>query len=742
MRSRNYHHIRGFATLFAVGVVAAGGQAQQCDGEWLPGQGVAGVFGDVIAATAWEGGRGGHGPVLVVGGQFEIAGHVTARFVASWDGVAWAALGSGLNGAAYALTTYDGDLIVGGAFTMAGDVSANNIARWDGAAWHPLGDGMPEVQALTVWNGELIAGGAGVSRWNGTNWLPLGAGPPPAAAFTQFDGELLAAGHSGVWRFDEVGGSWEPFGSATGQFGALAVYNGELVAGGRFWDAGGKVVRHVARWDAMSQSWQPLGATFDPPWSAVSTLSVHEGSLIAGGMFEIAGEAAARKIAVWDGAAWRALGAGRANTVLTTATYAGALVAGSQMWSSHDYSISLWDPVNESWLALGMGLGPHPRILALTEHEGELIAGGFFNVEAEATAAGIARWDTAAQGWRRVGSGLGPANDSLVDALIVYNGDLIAAGDFTTAGDIVVNCIARWDGSSWHPLGSGFAGVEPLGVRSMAVYEGDLIAGGSFMTAGGITARNIARWDGLSWHPLGNPCCSVRALLVYDGELIAGGSGVQRWDGAAWEPLGEAPSSGWVATLAEFNGDLIATGSFTTAGGARNIARWDGKTWHPLGNGLGLPDEAASQGIALAVYNDELVVGGSFLLAGGVTARSIARWNGSTWRPLGYGATMGGWFGGWVCALMPHNDELIAGGWFTQAGEAMAVSLARWRAAGPTGDLNGDGVVDVFGLLILLGAWGDCPSAEPEVGGLCPADLDGDGVVNVFDLLILLAGWG
>ncbi len=49
-------------------------------------------------------------------------------------------------------------------------------------------------------------------------------------------------------------------------------------------------------------------------------------------------------------------------------------------------------------------------------------------------------------------------------------------------------------------------------------------------------------------------------------------------------------------------------------------------------------------------------------------------------------------------------------------------------------DLNGDGVVDVSDLLILLGSWGACPG--------CDADLNSDGVVDVSDLLILLGSWG
>jgi hypothetical protein len=49
-------------------------------------------------------------------------------------------------------------------------------------------------------------------------------------------------------------------------------------------------------------------------------------------------------------------------------------------------------------------------------------------------------------------------------------------------------------------------------------------------------------------------------------------------------------------------------------------------------------------------------------------------------------------------------------------------------------DFTGDALVNVFDLLVLLEAWGDCPG--------CDADLNNDGVVNVFDLLELLEAWG
>lgn len=60
-----------------------------------------------------------------------------------------------------------------------------------------------------------------------------------------------------------------------------------------------------------------------------------------------------------------------------------------------------------------------------------------------------------------------------------------------------------------------------------------------------------------------------------------------------------------------------------------------------------------------------------------------------------------------------------------------------WKEPAITGDLDNNGTVNVFDLLILLSEWGDCD--DPNA---CPADLDENGIVNVFDLLTLLANWG
>jgi hypothetical protein len=53
------------------------------------------------------------------------------------------------------------------------------------------------------------------------------------------------------------------------------------------------------------------------------------------------------------------------------------------------------------------------------------------------------------------------------------------------------------------------------------------------------------------------------------------------------------------------------------------------------------------------------------------------------------------------------------------------------------GDVDGDGVVDAYDVVMLVAAWGPCPPEEP-----CPGDTDEDGSVGTNDLLALLMSWG
>jgi len=117
---------------------------------------VAGLGGSVRAATVLDG-------LLVVGGDFNVAGDVVANHVAAWNGSSWLPLGSGMGGeypSVSTLTIYDGKLIAGGSFTTAGGNSASYVAAWDGSSWSPLGTGSNgTASAFAVYDNQLFVGG-------------------------------------------------------------------------------------------------------------------------------------------------------------------------------------------------------------------------------------------------------------------------------------------------------------------------------------------------------------------------------------------------------------------------------------------------------------------------------------------------------------------------------------------------------------------------------------------------------
>lgn len=319
--------------------------------------------------------------------------------------------------------------------------------------------------------------------------------------------------------------------------------------------------------------------------------------------------------------------------------------------------------------------------------------------------------------WLALGSGV----NGTVDALIVYDGALVAGGTFTSAGDAEALGLATWNGSAWAPLGGGVSGG--LGtVAAFAIYQGDLIVSGSFEKAGTTDARCIARWNGTSWSPLGAGLqgtylpgldTSVEALAVYNGELYAGGNFVQageaetrtnciaRWDGAQWSTAGQSPGPQdgllFIGDLEVFGGALIAGGRFSLTdiegGTTYHIAQWNGTAWSALGTGISRSTSVS----ALDVFGNSLVVGGNFQKAGATDARSIALWNGTTWSAMGRGVGGGASGGGPdVHALLSFNETLVAGGLFDVAGDSTAAKIARWdgtRWLSLGGGMEGEGNV-------------------------------------------------
>jgi trimeric autotransporter adhesin len=460
---------------------------------------------------------------------------------------------------------------------------------------------------------------------------------------------------------------WESLGSGLNSYPMMLLQFDEdgdggnppaLFAGGSLAMAGGQPVDLVARWDG--RNWSAVGSNF-APFSGINSLASFDQDgdgpnppqLHAGGVLKLDGSSEWVDVLHWDGVTWSVTGDGLG------------------IKGPDDY-VNVLAPFDDD------GPGPHPPAL---------YAGGYFSVAPNGHY--IARWEGANWLWPTDGTG------GEVRALTVFDEDadgpnlpgLFVAGLFTTAGDITVRSIARFDGKGFTAVGGGVKiGSNSGYVTAMTLFDDDgdgpnhpaLIVGGHFDTAGGVAASCVAKWDGQAWSPLG---AGIGVFAFGKYELVH--------------------------ALAQFDEDgsgpnpprLFAAGTFTFAGGQSitNLARWDGTSWSEVGGGV---NDSPGLG-ALAVFD-----------------------------PDGAGGQPG---------------ALIIGGLVTLAGDVPVSNIAAWVSCTPTpGDATGEGAVNIDDLLAVISAWGPCPAPCAPSATNCPADLApqaGDCTVNIDDLLAVIGNW-
>lgn len=682
----------------------------QCGLAWSNGDGVPGTNGAVSATVLWDpDGAGPAAPLLVVGGNFTLAGNQLVSGLATYDpgtGV-WGRLGTSGPTLVMSLAVLaNGDLCAGG---------TGGVWRWNGAAWVSLGAifGInPIVNALTVLpNGELIAGGQfayadgqfvqSLARWNGTNWSGVGTsgvnGTVNALA-TMANGDLVVGGN-----FSAVGGtfvnrialwngsSWSSMNGGMGDTvtSLLRLANGDLIAGGHFTSAGNTNARYAARWNGSV--WSTLGS--GPQFQVFGFAEGQNGNLLAAGEFWNVGGNGASPVAEWNGASWTGFGSGFGDIGARSLAFlpGGDLVAAGQLLHIGQASyIARWN--GSVWSPLSTGMNAPVQAFAALPN-GEVVAGGDFEGAGGVVATKIARWTGAA--WAALGTGMRgsviPGQPTRVYALVTLpNGDLVAGGQFATAGGVIANCIARWNGTTWSPLGTGLSGPWPVVYALAVLPNGDLLAGGQFLAAGGTAANNLARWDGTSWSAFGGGTSStlpltpgqVEALLVEpDGSVIVCGgfntvgntpaNHIARWDGVAWSALGSGTDMALYALARLPNGHLVAGGAMNTVGGANifRIARWDGSVWSSLGQGVSGTVRALQ-----VLPNGDLIVGGD---------QPAQRFDGTTWTSLGLGFSTVYNQPAVNALLLRPNGELWVGGSFLTAGGAVSAHLARLATSCP-----------------------------------------------------------
>jgi hypothetical protein len=262
------------------------------------------------------------------------------------------------------------------------------------------------------------------------------------------------------------------------------------------------------------------------------------------------------------------------------------------------------------------------------------------------------------------------------------DGTIYFGGDFTNFDNIAnADYIVSWDGSSWSALGTGMDGVV---FRLTIKPDGNLLAAGAFTTAGGTTVRGVAEWNGSAWSALGPPSSggTVRDVVVgtddtiyvcglfdnWDG--IANADRIASWDGTNWAALSTGADDDVISMAVDSNGDLYVSGSFATIGGvsANKFAKWDGSAFTDISPGT-------TTGGANVLYISsvgELYAGGSFTTIDGVSASRIASYNGASWAALGDGLN------GAVHTITEWRGFLIIGGVFTNSPHE---HLALWNGS-------------------------------------------------------------
>ena len=264
----------------------------------------------------------------------------------------------------------------------------------------------------------------------------------------------------------------------------------------------------------------------------------------------------------------------------------------------------------------------------------------------------IAKWNPNTSTWSALTSGL---NDNVESIAIDSLNNVYVGGYFTSAGGVPVNNIAKWNPntSTWSALTSGINYVT----LSIAIDSADNVyVGGQFTTAGGVSAKNIAKW---------NPNTST------------------------WSALGTGTNTGAninVKTVAiDSVNNVYIGGTFTTTAAgvpANYIAKWNPNTsiWSALGSGLTTTDVfLAAYSIAIDSLNN-VYAGGYFTTAGDVSANYIAKWNPNTsiWSALDNGLTGGGTYNRVSSIGIDSANNLYVAGAFTTAGTIPANNIAKW----------------------------------------------------------------
>lgn len=342
---------------------------------------------------------------------------------------AWQNKGSGINGVIYAQTVLQNNLLlVGGDFSLAGDNTVSNLAVWNGSNWSAFEGGGTNgrVNAIAVAdNGNIYVGGAFtevdgtsasyVARYDGNNWNALASGTDGPVAVIDIDsknnvfigGTFLTAGGINVNNIAKWSDNWSALNDANtnvagtnNEVRSIAINDNDVVyIGGNFSEAGGKTALRIASWD--NNNWSTLS---NGTSGFVEALAVNNNYVYAGGNFTNVDNEKVNRIARFNfsTAEWEKLENGLSKNVKALILKDGYLYVGG----AFDNALSIDQPAN-------------------------IIVNN------------VVRWSDT-NGWEALGNSTNVGVDNLVNSLVFIGSNLSAGGNFTQAGGVAANSIACW----------------------------------------------------------------------------------------------------------------------------------------------------------------------------------------------------------------------------------------------------------------------------------------------------------
>ena len=308
----NLHVMNGGATLIVAGHIDEFGNppihgaavAARQGGQWSGLGGGLQVVGGQLGISLGSVSRlltldRGQGPRVVATGSFFAIGGVPCRGIAEFDGRAWHALGSGLQGLIESVTVHDDG---SGPALYA---SAGGLWRFDGSNWIGLTPPTPTpFQAMALVSYDSGAGpalhavgvdpalGLGLFRWTGSSWTMLATSPSFIEWSEIRSARVLDAGGGSALYF--CGTSFDPFSSNS--FGFLARWNGST----------------IFEFPLLFDSFCDPKGTFCGTNGTVSDVLLHDfgngNQIVVSGFFD--STSGTHHVSRWTGSAWASVGGG------------------------------------------------------------------------------------------------------------------------------------------------------------------------------------------------------------------------------------------------------------------------------------------------------------------------------------------------------------------------------------------------------------------------------------------------